>query len=338
MEPEKDMENFVRDYGTGNAIPDPPVFVNYTTPDALPSSSSRPTTRPAQFARASQRPPPMRHPDLASSPQDDEPVVNAAGVGAGGGHRRAESQTDPTNLQRSETQRSAKGQVNGAPLGQAQPSSSSQQGVQRQSIMGNQQQPTIGNQQQQQQSLPSFRPPQDPLAEPIDPTADTYIKVGSNAYRVDLSRDPQQQAGSGRAPTVSSVQNGALAGGVDPLAKQMEDLKMAAGKRNSVWNKSNPQSPTTKAPVESVATSSSSALSPPGGPSGNVRTSSSAIASGPQRDYRNSAEIVVGTYPGSRPASPNVTPTATFMLPPNQRTVSPSNATLECYNISMLAN
>ncbi|KAG6805199.1 hypothetical protein H0H93_005352, partial [Arthromyces matolae] len=26
MEPEKDMENFVRDYGTGNQIPDPPAF------------------------------------------------------------------------------------------------------------------------------------------------------------------------------------------------------------------------------------------------------------------------------------------------------------------------
>ncbi|OBZ69920.1 Cell division control protein 15 [Grifola frondosa] len=49
LEPEKDMENFVRDYGTGNAIPDPPAFVNYANPDAVPPSSQRASTRPLVF-------------------------------------------------------------------------------------------------------------------------------------------------------------------------------------------------------------------------------------------------------------------------------------------------
>jgi hypothetical protein len=315
------MENFVRDYGTGSAIPDPPVFVNYTTPDALPSSSSRPTSRPAQFTRASQRPISTRQPTL--SPLDDEPLVNTAGIGAGGGHRRTDSQPDPANLQRSGTQRSARGgQVNGTPINgqtQAQSSTSAQQGAQRQSAIGNQQQPPP----------PSFRPPQDPHAEPIDPTADTYIKVGSNAYKVDLSRDPQQSgsgSGSGRS---ASVQNATLGGGggIDPLAKQMEDLKNAAGRRNSTWSKSNPQTPIGKGMADSVATSSSSALSPPAGSSSNAASSSSAAGSS-QRDYRNSAEIVVGGYPGSRPASPNPPPTATFMLPPSAKATPPSNSDL----------
>uniref|UniRef100_D8Q522 SH3 domain-containing protein n=1 Tax=Schizophyllum commune (strain H4-8 / FGSC 9210) TaxID=578458 RepID=D8Q522_SCHCM len=55
METEKEMENFVLDYGTGNRIPDPPAFVDYNKPDAIPSASSRPTARPAHFTRTTQR-------------------------------------------------------------------------------------------------------------------------------------------------------------------------------------------------------------------------------------------------------------------------------------------
>ena len=76
------MENFVRDYGTGNAIPDPPAFVNYANPDAVPPSSQRPTTRPASFHRSSQR---ARPPPSAPSPppQDDGPPVDNTGIGSG---------------------------------------------------------------------------------------------------------------------------------------------------------------------------------------------------------------------------------------------------------------
>ncbi|KIY52049.1 hypothetical protein FISHEDRAFT_36010 [Fistulina hepatica ATCC 64428] len=55
METDREMESFVLDYGTGNQIPDPPVFVNYTVPDAIPSSSSEITWRPAHFSRPQQK-------------------------------------------------------------------------------------------------------------------------------------------------------------------------------------------------------------------------------------------------------------------------------------------
>ena len=82
FEPEKDQENFVRDYGTGNARPDPPQFVNYSSADGAPltSSASKFTSRPAQFTRATQR---VNRPPPPVPPADDEPFVNTAGVGAG---------------------------------------------------------------------------------------------------------------------------------------------------------------------------------------------------------------------------------------------------------------
>lgn len=96
MESEKDMENFVRDYGTGNLIPDPPAFVNYTKPDAIPSSSSRPSTHPARFIRSSQNLPPLRQ---TSTLVDEEPTTNSAGIGAGGGGSRKiePQQSDPSH-------------------------------------------------------------------------------------------------------------------------------------------------------------------------------------------------------------------------------------------------
>jgi hypothetical protein len=287
------MENFVRDYGTGNAIPDPPTFVNYSTPDAVPSSSSRPTTRPAQFTRSSQR-----HGPKAAPPEPEEPFVNTAGVGAGGGSRK-DSPSD-SNLHRSGTVGSSRGrQVNGT--GSSGSGSVNGQNVQRR--------PTISNQPQS-----SYRPPQDPQASPIDPTADTYIKVGSNAYKVDLSKDPQQ-GGSSSASASASGRGAASAAqnGGDPLAKHMEALKHAATgsvRRNSTY-KNRPGT------ADTSSATGSSALSLPAGSSSNAGGSGQG-----QKDYRNSAEIVVGSYPGSsRPSSP--APTASFMVPPSQRPVSP---------------
>jgi len=326
------MENFVRDYGTGNQIPDPPAFVNYNTPDAIPSSSSRPTSRPAQFVRATQRELPLRN---IAEPDPEEPVVNAAGIGAGGG-RRSELYTEPPpDLTRRPTQSRAQAQqavyVNGHSnnqpaygVGPPAPGPNGQPP---------QRKPTHTSQ-APSQVLQIPRIPHDPHAETIDPTAETYIKVGNNAYKVDLSKDPQQQ-GRTKAPSpsirsnasspVKPIGNGSAT--VDPLAKQLEELQNAVSSTGSVRrNTINRPSMATQAqeqrPSSRPRTSPGpSTLSPPptstslaGG--SNLQSTSPA----PVRDYRNSAEVVVGTHPAaagavaaSRPASPNP-PTAAFMV------------------------
>jgi len=87
MEPKKEMENFVRDYSTGNAIPEPPTFINYANTDAPPVNHNCIVTCPALFAHTSQRPPKSGavSPLDEGSPFDIAGTANHAGVSAGGG-------------------------------------------------------------------------------------------------------------------------------------------------------------------------------------------------------------------------------------------------------------
>jgi hypothetical protein len=74
-------------------MPDPPQFVNYANPDAIPASSSRPTSRPANFVRSSNRDNYPR-PDFIPPPEDDLiPNSNVAGLGSG--RRNSVSVSDP---------------------------------------------------------------------------------------------------------------------------------------------------------------------------------------------------------------------------------------------------
>ncbi|KAL6305138.1 hypothetical protein BKA93DRAFT_780069 [Sparassis latifolia] len=300
LEPERDMENFVRDYGTGSAIPDPPAFVNYANPDAIPSQ--RPVTRPANFSRVSNRartqasPPPP--------PEEEfEPTTNIAGVGMGGG-RKVEAEADlglSRSMSRSRTSARAaqeQPQMNG------QPSS-----------------PSITSRSQQPSAMGTR--PADPQADPIDPTHKTMLKVGDNAYEVDLSRDPQARPGPPTLNGTGSVVNTVKVGqDGDPLAQQMANLRNAASagggsvRRSGQWNSQAQQAPVPASPVKRDP---SAKLSPPPGGSGG--------GGPPNRDYRNSAEIIVGAYPlqlsNSRPASPNP-PTASFIAPPSQNNAGPS--------------
>jgi len=100
------MENFVRDYGTGNAMPDPPQFVNYANPDAIPASSSRPTSRPAHFVRSSNRSNLPRQEFIPPPEEEPNPNNNVAGVGSG--RRNSVSVSDPV-INGSSSQR----QING---------------------------------------------------------------------------------------------------------------------------------------------------------------------------------------------------------------------------------
>lgn len=108
-------------------MPDPPQFVNYSSTDGAPltSSASKVTSRPAQFSRMSQRV--NRITNVQPQP-DDEPLVNTAGVGSG---NRAPNPNENlpgrgANLSRTSTRRqvpTANGNSNG-PVNGISPSSS----------------------------------------------------------------------------------------------------------------------------------------------------------------------------------------------------------------------
>ncbi|KAI1787202.1 hypothetical protein LXA43DRAFT_975384 [Ganoderma leucocontextum] len=265
LEVERDMENFVRDYGTGNAIPDPPPFIDYSSPDAQPPSSQRPTTRISSYARQTQR---QRQalPSMQNQPEpESEPPVDMTGVGAA-------AQPPPPQRSGAQSRSSTRGQ----------------EYVQQTSgvVANGRATPNVGTR------------PADPQADPIDPTATTMLKVGPNAYEVNLDRDPQANG----APSPSSA-NARVGQDDDPLQRQLNDLRKAGPGGGSVrqsgqWKQAQQSAP------------GGSGLSPPPGTTQH------------NRDYRNSAEIVVGSYAApalpatSRPSSPNIT--NVHMRPPSQ--------------------
>ena len=221
-------------------------------------------------------------------------MINTAGVGAGNSKQQqpvASVSRAPTH-HRAPSQRQAQAQVNGTTINGG--ASSQSQAPKR-------------------PPQTSYRPPQDPNAEPIDPTVDTLLRVGANAYKVDLAKDPQQGPSRPRATSSSNTAPPV----VDPLAKQLEELKNAVSgsgtvRRSGTWK---PTDPRLGQPVSRKGTLDSAA-----GPSNLNPLSSSTQPPAPQRqqsrDYRLSAENVVGVHPSaSRPASPNP-PTASFMQDP----------------------
>ncbi|KAH7883368.1 hypothetical protein F5I97DRAFT_233934 [Phlebopus sp. FC_14] len=289
LEPEKDMENFVRDYGTGNSIPEAPTFVNYANTDAPPVSSSRVVTRPANFVRTTQRSSMAR----AAPPQDDDPYndTNHAGVGAGGGPSR--SSPPSSALSRSATQKSqsSRSQTNGV-NGHVSPSRDAQR---------------------RNSTASALRPSQDARGDPVDPTVSTtQLVIGNRAWDVDPSKDPQQQKTNQirTSPPVSEQ---------DPLVKQMADLSTAAangtGRRNTIRRDGPPSVDSRKNTVDSL-------------PAPSPATSA---VSGGNRDFRNSAEVVVGSYPlaPSRSTSPNPPKPVLVAPPPPSLPSSSSNVPVE---------
>lgn len=241
FEPDKDMENFVRDYGTGNALPDPPAFINYANPDAVPASSSRPTSRPANFVRQTTRSATSRQPSVP--PPEEEPPVNMTGVGA-----KNMNPEPALGRTMSQSRANATRSINGA--------------------------------------APSA--PQLPVPSSYGNGPATELVIGDQAYAVDPNHDPQTT----RAQPSSAGSN--VGKEDDPLARQMKELRNGSVRRNSIMQNNN---------ESTHARKDSAVLSPP-------------ESSNSRKDYRNSAEMVVGSYPiaSSRPVSPSQ-PTAAMMKP-----------------------
>ena len=81
MAGDKDLATFVLESGSGNQIPDPFDFLNYS-PGAIPSASARPTSRIAKFTRSTSRELPSIQNSMPLALKEG-PVVCAADIGDG---------------------------------------------------------------------------------------------------------------------------------------------------------------------------------------------------------------------------------------------------------------
>lgn len=233
FEPEKDMENFVYTYGTGNTIPNPPMFINYAKPEAIPPNAQRPGSRPANFQRVTER---TREFFIPPQAPEEEPDLqqNSAGIGAGGGRNEhpPANQSRPASRASSRVPAPGQGGMNGtsAPNGRT--------GM----------------------SLPA-----DPNAEPIAANERLMLKVGDRAYPVDLSNNPQDRSGGaanvgGGPPRVGQDD--------DPLARQMAELRNAASSAGSIRRNQPPDQQQQTRPTHQTRDSVSQLSPPPGGRGG----------------------------------------------------------------------
>ncbi|KAE9403344.1 hypothetical protein BT96DRAFT_990382 [Gymnopus androsaceus JB14] len=284
MDSEKDMENFVRDYATGSQIPAPPAFFTYNSPEAANASVVR--SKPANFVRSSQRTSPLRMPQSIPPEEEDEAPPPSRGTNGVNGLNGH----SPTSSN-------------------AGSSSAATQPLSRKST---------------QRSLYRNPPPHDPLAETIDPTAETYIKVGGNAYKVDLSNDPQRPGSTAYSSpnSASPTKLNSASSANDPLTRQLEELQNQVAstgtiRRNSLWrgqqntDASSVGAPSRRGTVDSLAAPATGGTA--------------------SHNYRNSADMVVGSHPSlSRSTSPSPSPsapTAAFMVP--KKPVSPGAEIIE---------
>jgi hypothetical protein len=315
FEPEKDQENFVRDYGTGSAMPDPPHFVNYSSAEGVPltSSASKLTSRPAQFARSSQRV--NRLPSAPPQSEDEQPPVNMVGVGAG---NRTSGPPDPvpirtTNLSRASTRRNAPqtngnsnaNGANGFSPGSSPPATASR---------------NTGN----FASAPAAAQP------PINQTQHELV-IGDNTYKVDL---PKEQTRANLRVSCNDPRGGAAGAKIgdetDPLVQAMANLRTGPSSNPSVGRKVTPD--------PSSNPSLGRKITPDPGQSSTIAPPTSISPPARNLDYRNSAEFVVGAHPAAQPPSSRSTspapPTATFMQPPPQAPAPVVDAVINSYHQS----
>lgn len=303
LEPDRDMENFVRDYGTGNIIPEPPKFINYTDAAAANTGTAQQPPRYAHFPRSSSRQMAMGE-VLRNLPQEEEPDgPGLAGYGAGGG----QSPDKASALDRANTlsnrPMSSHGPVNGV-----------------NGTLGSLTQPSSA---QSQTSAPTVSSPATsvPPSSVRDTGEKTMLQIGDGVYEVDPTHDPQSAPNSSGGSVAGAAMQSRIGAGDDPLPRQMQALRNAAISTPNRRNSFN-------------ASAAASGYQGPLSASGVGHGPSSVTGPGPQlsapspskmtnMNYRNSAELVVGGPPPSRPTSPGGPPVAAHMIPPQQKPSSP---------------
>ncbi|KAF9029105.1 hypothetical protein BDZ89DRAFT_986209 [Hymenopellis radicata] len=285
---ERDVENFVRDHGTGRQIPDPPMIVDYTHPE--PGDDTE-TYRLADFARVSR---PRKKRTIADQLSEENLAVRRAGSvsptkrAAGDESDRDEEEERKEEEQDDGINRAGVGAGGGlspANLEEAAP-----------------------------QSAPSVsRRSTTVTRKPVTPVDD------------DVTAPPPGPSRTATLPPPSAADSN------DPLAQTLEALTKEVSTVGSVRRRSTVNQGRAASPVKPALPPRSRDPSPvkparAPSPAKPARAPSPAMrvpSPGPGRDYRNSAEMVVGPHPSispshSRATSPNLNagaPTAAFMQP-----------------------
>ncbi|CAE6443076.1 unnamed protein product [Rhizoctonia solani] len=350
IDTEREIEYFVRHYGTGNNIPNPPQVISYQNHDGTPY---RQTTRPADFVRNSSRPMPVRPAPPPPPEEEHEEGPGNAGVGAGGRRGRAESISAGDGRASRATSRATSRarrdsippqaqtpvSINGhgpPPAQTLQPSTTGRTStaptpaplhaaaMQPPPHAGSVPLPGMANPAAFRQGKPQ-QPSQSMPPQGVPGQERTQLKIGQNAYDVDPNADPQKvnHMGVKSAQSISRPPT-SVGDAADPLAQQLANLRNGAARtptrRGTMETPGPPYSPTQSRQGHPGATPSraGSALHAPAG-AFTAAEHAQAQTQALNRDYQYSAENIVGAHPASRPVSPAAaSPTAEFMRPRGQ--------------------
>ncbi|KAG8920792.1 hypothetical protein FRC02_000696, partial [Tulasnella sp. 418] len=304
VEPDKEMESFVREYGTGPVMTEPTPFISYKQS----GPPTGPKTKQANFLRSSlrapaQRPQPPAQPQPAPVPQQlrDEPIgPGNAGIGAiGGGSGSIPPKIGPNG-------------VTSAPI----PTSTSAKPPSTASSLPSSSAPST----YQPKSTPSTTTslPASSSGGRQPPGEQTMLSIGGNAYPVDPNADPQ-----GKPMVKPRAGSSNVGDDKDPIAQALEALRKGGpgGPGGSV-NRTR----STAGPRPGITPAGTSSGGPPK-PAINNPAPPASVQSPPKSrlsmDYHEAASSVVGGPPmsTSRPTSPSIH--AAHMQPP-QTTVHPS--------------
>ena len=236
------MENFVREYGTGPIVSDPPRFHSFANGNDPPP---RPGSRPSQYTRTSSRSLPSRGNSLSTmqpppqpSSGEESPSANVAGIGALG--RNAIAGSSPANSfpqARQPTQNGITGvsypynnaaprTIQGSPpraavqTGQARPQESSPPSTLPQANLARQPVSLLGNTAQAHPGPTNGGPA---------PVRGSFTGVSSNSNTSRaVETSPSYTGSSGGAPASAPIGDAE-----DPIAKALEALKQGNARKRT---------------------------------------------------------------------------------------------------------